>query len=136
MGPAKRETMHVGHQPGGQGEEERETLPRAGFVVAPGDLLCWELCRVQRGIAPDALFKRAANPPGTGGKRAEWRPLCVSRAMRGTLVRNCPFVSPVRPHTETPPENLARCLEEGFPRLKIKLKIASRTLPCSSHKAP
>lgn len=87
-------------------------------------------------IAPAVLFKGVATLPGTGEKREEWRPPCVSRAMRGALVRNRPFVSPLQHHTHTPPENLAGCLKEDFPRLKIKLKFASRTLPYSSNKAP
>lgn len=47
-------------------------------------------------------------------------------------VHFCPLPS----LTQTPLKNLAGCLEEGFPRLKIKLRLASRTLPYSSNKVP
>lgn len=78
-----------------------------------------------------ALFKSVANPPQTGEKRAEWKLLCVSGAMRGTLIRSCVFVSPVQPYMQTPPENLARGLEEGLLQSQSQAEIGFHDLTIS-----
>lgn len=67
------------------------------------------------------------------GRKGRVEAPCVPRATRCTPVRNHPFV---QLHTQTSPENLAGCLEEGFPRLKIRLKFPSGTEPYSTSKAP
>ena len=78
-----------------------------------------------------ALFKSLANPPRTGEKRAEWKLLCVSGAMRGTLIRSCVFVSPVQPYMQIPPENLARGLEEGLLQSQSQAEIGFHDLTIS-----